>query len=272
MELTPSPARIREARFTSGLHSQVSRRRRKSGLPVSRDDPSRPLRPYTPWYTSSQPGALRAGDSPARARKRGAHGRAAGPGAALGCDTARLTGLSRPASPQGLAHRACRGAANVGVRIPPNRLQRLSHVSPLSDRRAPQGAGPGPTERLRAPPVCPDAAALRVPCPGGCGLAARALHSQAGRGEASVSPQQRPGVFRPQRQGRHCPAGRPVPGSPSRSSCPRPRCPGHLQNPTSSCPPARGGTAAKASRAGRGPRPRRCDIRGTGSLSSAPVW
>lgn len=86
MELTPSPARVREARFTSGLHSQVSRRRRKSGLPVSRDDPSRPLRPYTPWYTSSLPGALRAGDSPARARKRGAHGRAAGPGAALGCD------------------------------------------------------------------------------------------------------------------------------------------------------------------------------------------
>lgn len=80
MELTPSPARVREARFTSGLHSQVSRRRRKSGLPVSRDDPSRPLRPYTPWYTSSQAGALRAGDSPARARKRGAHGRAAGPG------------------------------------------------------------------------------------------------------------------------------------------------------------------------------------------------
>lgn len=231
MELTRSPARVREARFTSGLHSQVSRRRRKSGLPVSRDDPSRPLRPYTPWYTSSLPGALRAGDSPARARKRGAHGRAAGPGAALGCDTARLTGLSRPASPQGLAHRACRGAANVGVRIPPNRLQRLSHVSPLSDRRAPQGAGPGPTERLRAPPVCPDAAALRVPCPGGCGLAARALHSQAGRGEASVRPQQRPGVFRPQRQGRHCPAGRPVPGSPSRSSCPRPRCPGTFRIP-----------------------------------------
>lgn len=165
MELTPSPARIREARFTSGLHSQVSRRRRKSGLPVSRDDPSRPLRPYPPWYTSSQAGALRAGDSPARARKRGAHGRAAGPGAALGCDTARLTGLSRPASPQGLAHRACRGAANVGVRIPPNRLQRLSHVSPLSDRRAPQGAGPGPTERLRAPPVCPDAAARESPAP-----------------------------------------------------------------------------------------------------------
>lgn len=50
------------------------------------------------------------------------------------------------------------------------------------------------------------------------------------------------------------------------------KVPGHLQNPTSSCPPAQGGTAAKASRAGRGPRPRRCDIRGTGSLSSAPVW
>lgn len=88
--------------------------------------------------------------------------------------------------------------------------------------------------------------------------------------EASAGNQQQSGIFRLQRQGRHCPVGHPIPGSPSCSSCPRPRCPGHPQNPTSSCFPAQGGRVTKTSRAGRGARPWGRDTVGRGLCLSRP--